>query len=75
MISPSKVHARFWVPVWSDPKLAADAQALALKIAGEGAPAQILALARDVAEHKSTCGECVKSAMRCRGICPTRSLS
>lgn len=63
MISPSKVHPRFWPSVWSDPKLAADAEDLALKIAGEGdfadilalagdasAPAHILALARDVAE-------------------------
>lgn len=62
MIPPSKVHPRFWVPVWSDPQLAAEAEDLALKIAGDGvyadimalagdgaAPAQILALARDVA--------------------------
>jgi hypothetical protein len=49
MISPSQLHPRFWVGIWSDPKLAADAEALAHDIAGEGAPDHILALARDVA--------------------------
>jgi hypothetical protein len=37
------------VPVWSDARLAVDAEALAREIAGEGASAHILALARDVA--------------------------
>jgi hypothetical protein len=63
MISPSKMHPRFWPSVWSDPELAADAEALALKIVGQGtfadvlalagdpmAPGHILALARDIAK-------------------------
>jgi hypothetical protein len=49
MISPSRVHPRFWVPVWSDPKLAAEAEDLALNIAGDAAFADILALAGDAA--------------------------
>jgi hypothetical protein len=65
MISPSRIHPRFWVPVWSDPKLAAEAEELALEIAKDnpyapvlalagdaGAPAHILALARHVAEPR-----------------------
>ena len=49
MISPSRVHPRFWVPVWSDPKLAAEAEELALKIEGDDAYAPVLALAGDTA--------------------------
>lgn len=52
MISAKKLPPSMWVPVCSDPKLAADAEALALKIAGEGAPAHILALARDSAQAR-----------------------
>lgn len=37
------------VSVWSDPKFAADAEALAHQIAGEGASAHLLTLAREVA--------------------------
>jgi hypothetical protein len=49
MISPSKVHPRFWRPVWSDPELAADAEDLALKIANKNEFAHTLALAGDAA--------------------------
>ena len=38
------------VPLRSDPRLAADAEALAREIAGEAAPATLVALARQVAE-------------------------
>ena len=38
------------VSVWSDPKLAADAQKLMREIAGEGSNAELTALARDIAE-------------------------
>src|SRR5579863_9856460 len=38
------------VPVWSDPNLAAAAEALAREIAGERPTARITALARDIAE-------------------------
>lgn len=50
MISPSKVNPHHWVPVSSDPELSAEAADLARKIAGEGASADLLARARDVAE-------------------------
>jgi hypothetical protein len=38
------------VPVWSDPKLAANAETLARAIAGDGASVQIMAIARNIGE-------------------------
>jgi hypothetical protein len=67
MTSPSKLHPRFWVSVWSDPKFAAEAEELALQIAGgddfnstriakfagdEAAADLVLILARKVAEER-----------------------
>lgn len=52
MISPIELQPAYWVPVWSDPILAADAEALAQEIAGEGARADMWALARPIAEAK-----------------------
>jgi hypothetical protein len=59
----AQLHPRFWVSVWSDPQLSAEAEDLALEIVGKdpfigvlaltsdsAAPTDILALARDVAE-------------------------
>jgi hypothetical protein len=58
-------HPRLWIPVWSDPELATEAEELAQKIAADetygnilalagddAASSQILALARDAAERR-----------------------
>jgi NTP pyrophosphatase (non-canonical NTP hydrolase) len=49
MMSPSAVHPRLWIPVWSDPELAAEAEELARSIASDELFAKLLALAGDVA--------------------------
>jgi len=38
------------IPIWRDAKLAGDAEALAVKIAGRGAGAELVAMARRIAE-------------------------
>ena len=40
----------FNVPIWLDPALASDVEALAQRIAGKGADANVLELARRIAE-------------------------
>lgn len=49
MMSPSALHPRLWIPVWSDPELAAEAEELAQSIASDEVFAKLLALAGDVA--------------------------
>ena len=50
MIPLSKTHPRYWPPIMSDPKLAAEVERLSHQIAGEGAPDHVLKRARKVAE-------------------------
>jgi enoyl-CoA hydratase/carnithine racemase len=44
------MHPRLLTSVWSDPQCAAEAENLAHRLAGDGAPAHILELARELAE-------------------------
>jgi hypothetical protein len=53
------------IPIWSDPALAPQAEAIARKIAGPNAEAETLELARRIGEDKLISTGCAPAARRC----------